>query len=52
MPLLYVTIVFVALFVGDCYYFEGRHVTSVMAQAKQFDAAAEQQAKHLLHFKM
>jgi hypothetical protein len=51
MPLICTAVVFVALYVGDAYWFDGRHVTTVLASAKQFDATTEQQLSRLMHFK-
>jgi hypothetical protein len=50
MPLIYTVVVLIALIVGDGYYFEGRHVTSIVARAKELDRVAEQQITRALHF--
>jgi hypothetical protein len=50
MPFICIVVVFVALIAGDGYYFDGRHVTAVIAGAKEFDAAAEKRIGHMLHF--
>ena len=50
MPFICIVVVFVALIVGDGYYFDGRHVTAVIAGAKEFDAAAEKKIGGVLHF--
>ena len=50
MPFVCVIVVFVALIVGDGYYFDGRHVTAMIARAKEFDATAEKEMGRVLHF--
>ena len=51
MPLIWATIAIVSLVVGDAYYFEGHHITSIIAHAKEVDAIAERQMGRVLHFK-
>ena len=51
MPFIHATVIFVTLLVGDAYYFEGQHITNMLAHAREFDAAAEQQINRVMHFK-
>jgi len=51
MPLIWVTVVIVTSVLGDAYYFEGHHITSIVARAKEVDVSAEQQINRVLHFK-
>ena len=50
MRVIYTIAVLLALIMGDGYYFDGRHVTSIMARAREFDVAAEQKIGRVLNF--
>jgi hypothetical protein len=50
MRVIYTIVVLLGFIMGDGYYFDGRHVSSIMSRAKEFDVAAEQKMNRVLHF--
>jgi hypothetical protein len=50
MRVIYTIGVLLAVIMGDGYYFDGSHVTTIMTRAKAFDVAAEQKIGLVLRF--